>query len=707
MTTESHPDPARCPRCGSPFPEAAPAGLCPRCTLAAATDPAQATATDPFPDPVALAAAFPEHAFEGFLGSGGMGHVFKVRDRKSGALFALKLLRPSLAADPAFVERFEREARTLARLRHPNIVRIHSWGRNDAGCHLIIEYVEGANLRQALRAGRFTPAQALALVPPLCDALQHAHAHGILHRDIKPENILLDTDGTPRIADFGIARILDVAAPDAFSLTQTGARVGTPHYMAPELVESPGAEDHRADIYSLGVVIYELLTGELPLGRFQPPSAKADMDARIDEIVLRTLAKERERRQQSADEVRRDVEGLDAGPTATAPDRIRSFRPSRMAIIAGATVFAIVAMGFALHSGRAGLYLVLIVMFLAALLLLRHLGPGAARNPGARGKPHPVWILAAVSLLLGSGFLPWLRQPSPSPMRPAAAMLDKQARALQQAIALVEQDNNAAPPTTPGPRQRDPVTDLPLLLLDLPTRSADPGDIMAAAPPLANRRQVLLGDGSIQNLDESGFWERLASKQARIVAVTNRVLELADILRHGTHCFRPDGSIHRFTYPLGEAIELAAVENPHPLLHSLRALLDRFPDATSNEFVFAACSTASPEDARELHRVPPLPEGGLAAMLAVAAIRTGEREGLELARRIGSHAWTERREVVMFRRVFDDHPELQLEEVRIPVATLLQAEPGDGTPMTLLRRYREPGRQPTLTTINWPWPRAR
>jgi predicted Ser/Thr protein kinase len=260
-----------------------------------------------------IAAAFPELEVLGHLGTGGMGCVYRVRERDSGRISALKVLPRELAADPAFVERFEREARTLARLRHPHIVGVHGFGQAGGFCFLLMEFVDGANLRQALRSGRFTPQQALALIPPICEALQAAHAQGVLHRDIKPENLLLDAEGRVKIADFGIAKLLEGpgdSSAEAYTLTRTGAPVGTPHYMAPEQVETPEQVDHRADIYSLGVVFYELLTGELPLGRFPAPSIKAGLDARVDDIVFRALAKERELRQQTAEQVKAEVEGL-------------------------------------------------------------------------------------------------------------------------------------------------------------------------------------------------------------------------------------------------------------------------------------------------------------------------------------------------------------------------------------------------------------
>ena len=140
-------------------------------------------------------------------------------------------------------------------------------------------------------------------------ALQYAHDQGIVHRDIKPENILLDKQGRVKIADFGIAKILGREGKDS-TLTEGKQVIGTPHYMAPEQVEKPQTVDHRADIYSLGVVFYEMLTGELPLGRFAPPSRKAQIDVRLDEVVLHTLEKEPERRYQHASQVRTDVETI-------------------------------------------------------------------------------------------------------------------------------------------------------------------------------------------------------------------------------------------------------------------------------------------------------------------------------------------------------------------------------------------------------------
>ncbi len=275
------------------------------------------------PEPPSLAtvsAAFPQLEILELIGCGGMGAVFKARQPKLDRLVALKLLPASLAErDSSFEGRFEREGRLLARLHHPNIVAVHDSGTTDGFYYLLMEFVEGVNLRQAMRSRRFTPAQALAIVPHICDAMQFAHDEGVLHRDIKPENILLDRKGRVKLADFGIAKLVGELAAEARSaggsaspaqsdFTQSGATLGTPSYMAPEQRETPGAVDHRADIYSLGVVFYELLTGELPTSSFVPPSSKSEADPRVDVIVAQALEKERTRRQSSADEMKTQVE---------------------------------------------------------------------------------------------------------------------------------------------------------------------------------------------------------------------------------------------------------------------------------------------------------------------------------------------------------------------------------------------------------------
>jgi tRNA A-37 threonylcarbamoyl transferase component Bud32 len=278
--------------------------MCPRCLMeiAQSWSVGGAPAGEP-PPPEELAALFPALEVGELLGRGGMGAVYKARHKELDRPVALKILPPEVYSDPTFAERFEREARTLARLDHPNVVRVYDAGRSGGRYYLVMELVDGVDLRQMIRAGRVEPREALAIVGQVCDALQYAHDQGVVHRDVKPENILVDRQGRVKIADFGLAKLLG-REPGAYTLTRSDQAMGTLHYMAPEQVEHPLAVDHRADIYSLGVVFYELLTGELPLGRFQPPSAKVAVDVRLDDVVLRTLEKEPERRYQHASDVK-------------------------------------------------------------------------------------------------------------------------------------------------------------------------------------------------------------------------------------------------------------------------------------------------------------------------------------------------------------------------------------------------------------------
>jgi len=338
MQAEKH-----CPQCNAPLPAGVLAGLCPACLLkqGAAADTAPAPGAAPFTPPsvAELAKLFPQLEIHSLIGVGGMGAVYRARQLALDRFVALKILPPQAAGGADFAERFNREARALAKLSHPNIVAVYDFGSvsspplrggtettNRHGVagyevagvlhYFIMEFVDGANLRQLIRSGRLAPREALAIVPQICDALQFAHDEGVVHRDIKPENILVDRRGRVKITDFGLARILGIEA-GAARLTREGQVMGTPHYMAPEQVEHPQTVDHRADIYSLGVVFYEMLTGELPLGKFPAPSQKVQVDVRLDEVVLHALEKEPERRYQQASQVKTDVETI----ATTAPPK--------------------------------------------------------------------------------------------------------------------------------------------------------------------------------------------------------------------------------------------------------------------------------------------------------------------------------------------------------------------------------------------------
>ena len=387
---------SKCPRCGAAMAAASGSSLCPRCAAALlqATQTELTGAAKPRPaftppSPAELGPRFPQLEILELLGRGGMGAVYKARQKELDRIVALKILPPDIGDDPAFAERFAREAKALARLNHPGIVTLYEFGhvsghegragsplpaetaadcerraRSDAPYqtepsvprpsapdprpslyYFLMEFVDGVNLRQLLESGRVSPREALAIVPQICDALQYAHDQGIVHRDIKPENILLDRRGRVKVADFGLAKLVEcgrpghsnventsgiekaepsapdhVAAPGTGALrdlTDTAKVMGTPAYMAPEQVEHPGEVDHRADIYALGVVFYQMLTGELPGKPLQPPSNKVLIDVRLDEVVLRALEKNPELRYQQVSEVKTLVQNITATPDSS------------------------------------------------------------------------------------------------------------------------------------------------------------------------------------------------------------------------------------------------------------------------------------------------------------------------------------------------------------------------------------------------------
>ncbi len=343
--------PDQCPECGTPLQSGALAGLCPACLLkhGATEDTATSAPVPPFKAPAIadLAPLFPQLEILELIGKGGMGVVYKARQKQLDRIVALKILPSGIGHDTASAERFTREAKALARLNHPGIVTLYEFGVADVRearptaspadqpsslpDHLyffLMEFVDGVTLRQLLHAGRISPREALAIVPQICDALQYAHDQGIVHRDIKPENILLDRRGRVKVADFGLAKLVGVdplarssgtpsgatdEARGTSALTDAAKVLGTPNYMAPEQTERPAEVDHRADIYALGVVFYQMLTGELPGRRIEPPSKKVHIDVRLDEVVLRALEKNPDRRYAQASILKTRVETIASG----------------------------------------------------------------------------------------------------------------------------------------------------------------------------------------------------------------------------------------------------------------------------------------------------------------------------------------------------------------------------------------------------------
>ncbi|WP_327314468.1 Stk1 family PASTA domain-containing Ser/Thr kinase [Streptomyces sp. NBC_01235] len=196
---------------------------------------------------------------EARIAVGGMATVYRAVDTRLDRVLALKVMHPGLAADGAFVERFIREAKSVARLAHPNVVQVFDQGADGSYVYLAMEYIAGCTLRDVLRErGALQPRAALDILEPVLAALGAAHRAGFVHRDMKPENVLIGDDGRVKVADFGLVRSVDTVT------STTGAVLGTVAYLAPEQIEQPGAADPRVDVYACGVVLYEMLTGEKP-----------------------------------------------------------------------------------------------------------------------------------------------------------------------------------------------------------------------------------------------------------------------------------------------------------------------------------------------------------------------------------------------------------------------------------------------------------
>lgn len=309
---------AACSKCDFIFdPGSAPGGQCPRCLLLGLhEDSFEGLHIDPLhhEEPLTsleddeLAEELPGFELVERIGRGGMGVVWRARERVLDRYVAIKLLR-NVSNDPAFVERFTREARVMAQLNHPNIVTLYSFGRTRSNhCYLVMEMVEGTDLANLIGRNRLDVAASLTVISEICSALSHAHDAGFVHRDIKPGNVLIDTRGHVKVADFGLARLNRRNDKTTLSITKHGFAVGTPHYVAPEQANGKGQEDHRADIYSLGVMLYQMLTHELPRGVFKPPSFKQKLDKRLDKIVLRALQEEPEKRYQQVVHLNSDLQ---------------------------------------------------------------------------------------------------------------------------------------------------------------------------------------------------------------------------------------------------------------------------------------------------------------------------------------------------------------------------------------------------------------
>ena len=264
------------------------------------------------------------------IGTGGMAEVYRATDNLLGRTVAVKMLHPQYAKDPVFIERFRQEAQAAANLNQPNIVNVFDWGIEDSTYYIVMEYVEGMDLKDIiLSGGPLLPERAVEIGMAICLALESAHSHGIVHRDIKPQNIIVTRDNRVKVMDFGIAR-----AAGGSAMTQTGTIMGTAQYISPEQAQGRTA-DPRSDLYSLGIVIYEMLTAKVPFGGENPvaiaykhvredplpPSMlNPDISPELESVVMKALSKNPENRYQNALEMRADLERcLEGAPVYATP----------------------------------------------------------------------------------------------------------------------------------------------------------------------------------------------------------------------------------------------------------------------------------------------------------------------------------------------------------------------------------------------------
>src|SRR5579862_8202469 len=279
---------------------------------------------------------------EELVGTGGMSSVYRAHDRLLDRKVALKVMHQQFVDDPEYVERFRREARSVASLSHPNVVTVIDRGEHAGRQYIVFEYVDGENLKQMIqRRGPAPVAMALELAIQIAQALSFAHQQGLVHRDVKPQNVLLNGDGRAKVTDFGIARSLDVQ----HGMTQTGTVLGTSDYIAPEQAQGQHVDEH-SDVYSLGVVLYELLTSEVPFPgenfvavamrhiNEPPPSVRdkrPDVPWRVDEAVRRAMAKDPADRFATMAEFRAELDACLAELQAAGTELAPTVRPARRA----------------------------------------------------------------------------------------------------------------------------------------------------------------------------------------------------------------------------------------------------------------------------------------------------------------------------------------------------------------------------------------
>lgn len=259
-----------------------------------------------------LAPLFPAYHIECLIATGGMGAVYRAVQKSLDRTVAIKILPREFSQDPNFCTIFEAEAKSMARLNHPNLIGVYDFGEVNGMLFIIMEFVPGQSLFHSTHAQAIDPKEVMRLISAVCSGLAHAHENGIIHRDIKPSNILLDLQNEPKIGDFGLAHSVGTGH-------QEGAEIyGTPGYTAPEVVNNPKSVNHRADIFSIGVLLHELLTGKLPADDPRPASQIAHCDPRFDAIIRRATAEVPEARYANAHQIIADISNIQNQITSAA-----------------------------------------------------------------------------------------------------------------------------------------------------------------------------------------------------------------------------------------------------------------------------------------------------------------------------------------------------------------------------------------------------
>lgn len=256
------------------------------------------------PDPSELAPLFPGYEIKSLIATGGMGAVYSAVQKSLDRMVALKILPKEFSSDAAFCAGFEAEAKAMARLNHANLIGVYDFGEVNGMLYIMMEFVPGKSVYHATYGTIVPPAEAIRLVSAVCHGLAHAHENGIIHRDIKPSNILLDLSSQPKIGDFGLAR------PAERKIEEGEEIFGTPHYTAPEVVNAPHTVDHRADIFSVGVMLHELITGKLPAADTRPASAIVRCDSRFDTIIRKATQPLAAARYSSAADMAADLQAI-------------------------------------------------------------------------------------------------------------------------------------------------------------------------------------------------------------------------------------------------------------------------------------------------------------------------------------------------------------------------------------------------------------